>query len=286
MLKRMDQIPPAELSRIETAGVRRGGGASRTDATGDGAAPIVYSRTRKVTLSPEHLRERRIISGTEGSAFIDAYKILRTQILHRLRESGGNAVAVTSPGDGEGKTVTAINLCIAFAMELDHTVLLVDANLRHPAVHEVLGFPAGPGLSDYLLERKPIEEILVHPGLGGIVVLPGGRPLVNSSELLNSAAMASLVTELKQRYPRRIVVFDLPPVLNTADVLAFSPHVDGTLLVVAEGRTPREDVARATELLGPSGVLGIVLNDAQESMPPVRRKGGGWLGRWRARKPA
>ncbi len=209
-----------------------------------GPAEIKYTRTRTVTVSRELLREQRIVAGFEPGSYKDSYKILCTQVLQRLRENGWNALAVTSPGGKEGKSLTAINLAISLALEVDQTVLLVDADLRSPRIHRYFGLPQGPGLSDYLISNTPLEDILIHPGIGGFVILPGGRPIVNSSEMLGSQKMMTLVRELKSRYPSRIVLFDLPPVLSAADALAFPPYVDAAVLVVEEGGTDRQEIHR------------------------------------------
>jgi capsular exopolysaccharide synthesis family protein len=181
-------------------------------------------------------------------------------VLQRLRENKWNVLAVTSPGLNEGKTLTAINLAVSLAMEVNYTVLLVDADLRHPNVHTYFGLEPEFGLSDYLLSDKPLQELLVHPGIQGLVVLPGGKPLTNSSEMLNSPKMSRLVEELKTRYPSRIVLFDLPPLLATADAMAFAPYVDAALLVVEEGITSIQDAQHATELLKDTHLIGAVLN--------------------------
>jgi capsular exopolysaccharide synthesis family protein len=207
--------------------------------------------------------------------FVDAFKILRTQVMHRLREKGWNVLGITSPGDGEGKTLTAVNLAISLAMESTQTVLLVDANLRNPSIHDVFGLKDCAGLADYLLDDVPVENLLVHPGIGRFVLLPGGRAIQNSTEILTSPKMLALVEEFKHRYPSRIVIFDLPPLLQTADVLAFSPYTDALLLVVEEGKTSAEDVQRALSLVKDSRpILGTVLNKAGQlaATPASMRK--------------
>jgi protein-tyrosine kinase len=237
---------------------------------------ITYTQTPTVDLPAAMLRESRIVSGYGHGAFTDAYKILRTQVLQRLREQGWNALAVTSPGHREGKTLTAINLAISLAQEVDQTVLLVDADLRHPSVHSHLGIKPRVGLSDYLVGDAPLADMLIHPDVGHLVVLPGGKSLSNSSEMLGSPKMAELVQELKLRYPSRIVIFDLPPVLSSADALAFSPHVDAALMVVEEARTKREEIERAAELLGSTVLLGTVLNKAVQFEKPNSAKRNFW----------
>lgn len=258
--------------------------AEREDAPGE----IRYTHTRKVSVSPELLREHRIIGGVRSSGYKDAYKILCTQIVQRLRENGWNALAVTSPKGREGKTLTAINLAISLGQEVDQTVLLVDADLRTPRVHRYFGLPDGQGLSDVLIRDAALQDILVYPDMGRFVILPGGKPILNSSEMLGSQKMMGLVQELKTRYPSRIVVFDLPPVLSAADALAFSPYVDAALLVVEEGETERDDIQRAAEMLGATQLIGTVLNKSRqievqdEVRAPARSPG--WLGRLLRRK--
>jgi protein-tyrosine kinase len=244
-------------------------------------AAVSYTLTRVAAVQKDRLRERRIIAGFEQGAFTDAYKILRTQVLQRLAEKGWNSLAITSPGMNEGKTVTAINLAISLAMEVTYTVLLVDADLRHPSVHDYFGIDAEFGLSDYLTSDKPLSELLVHPqGIPRFVILPGGKPLVDSAEMLNSPKMVRLVEELKTRYPSRLVLFDLPPLLSAADALAFSPYVEAALIVIEEGKTQAEDVRRAVDLLDPEKVIGTVLNKSWADTEPYHaspEKSAGWF---------
>jgi len=166
---------------------------------------------------------------------------------------------------GEGKTLTAINLAISLSQEVDKTVLLVDADLRRPAIHEYLGLHKGPGLVDYLsVFSQPIPEVLVHPeSFAKFVVLPGGRQVSEAAELISSPMMVELVEELKHFYPDRYVLFDLPPVLSFADALAFAPLMDGIILVVEKGKTSKEDIHRCLELLKDFPVLGTVLNKVE-----------------------
>jgi len=237
--------------------------------------PIVYTRTKSLDVPLSVLRQRRVMAAYDKGPFVDAFKILRTQVMHRLREKGWNVLGITSPGDGEGKTLTAVNLAVSLAMESSQTVLLVDANLRNPSVHDVFGLKDCAGLADYLLDDVPVENLLVHPGIGRFVLLPGGRAIQNSTEILTSPKMVALVEEFKHRYPSRIVIFDLPPLLQTADVLAFSPYTDALLLVVEEGKTSAGDVQRALALVKESRpILGTVLNKAGQlgATPATMRK--------------
>jgi len=222
------------------------------------------SHTQSLTVADEVLRENRIVTGIEPGPFTEANNMLRTQVLQRFKENDWNVLAVTSPGEGEGKTLTALNLAISIAREVDYTVLLVDANLRNPWMLEHLGLEHRKGLSDYLTDDTPMSDLLIKASrVEHLVILPGGRPLANSAEMLNSPRMAQLVKDMKSRYQSRIIIFDLPPVLSSADALAFSPYVDAALLVIEEGTTSKQDLERAVDLLSTTNILGTVLNKAE-----------------------
>ena len=225
---------------------------------------IIYSQTRTQQVQKHILREQRVLVGQNTTVSASAYGILRTQVLQRLGEHGWNALAITSPGSNDGKTLTAINLAISLAQEVTYTVLLVDANLRQPSVHTYFGFTQERGLSDYLTGDIPLSSLLINPaGIERLVILPGGTPLDNSSEMLNSPKMKQLVEELKERYRSRVVIFDLPPLLSSSDALAFSPYVDAVLLVLEDGKTSIEEIRTATELLQNTQVIGTVLNKSR-----------------------
>jgi len=227
---------------------------------------IVYSQTRKVDLYPGWLKQNRILTPESQDGASRAYKVLRTQVSQRMRQQGWKTLGVTSPGHREGKTVTSINLSISLALEPNQTVILVDADLAKPSVHTYLGFDAEQGLREHLIDGTPIQQILVHPQIRRLVILPGSHSLSNSSEMLSSPVMLQLVQELKKRYPMRLVIFDLPPVLATDDVLAFAPYIDAVLLVIEEGKTNRDEMARAAELIQASNqnLIGTVLNKSDE----------------------
>jgi protein-tyrosine kinase len=227
---------------------------------------IVYSSTKTLEIAVETLRVQRLIIGYEGGPFVDAYKLLRAQVVQRCRQNGWTVLGITSPAPHEGKTLTAVNLSLALAMDLAHTVLLIDGDLQHPSVHRAFGIEHCCGLTEYLFDETPLPQLLIHPGVGRFVFLPGGRSIINSAEALASPRMAALVEEVKHRYPARLVVVDLPPVLSRADVLGFAPRIDAILLVVEEGRTTATDVERVMAVVkGTVPVLGGVLNKSGRS---------------------
>jgi len=264
----MERIKEAlEKARLERQRAH-GGTGSRSITPGgarsrSSAEPISYIQTRTLKVSRALLERNRIITGSTQDIHTDAYRMLRTQIAQRMSENQWNVLAVTSPGAGEGKTLTAINLAISLAMELDYTVLLVDADLRKPGVHSYFGLTPEYGLSDYLTSNIELSELLIHPDIvDRLVMLPGGNAITNSSEVLGSPRMKRLVEELKNRYSSRMIIFDVPPLLATADALAFSPYVDAALLVIEEGKTTTEDARYALDMLQGTSVIGTVLNKA------------------------
>jgi Mrp family chromosome partitioning ATPase len=192
----LDKARQERQIREGTAAVPTPAGKPRQDSRG-----IQYGQSPTITVDDDVLRENRIVTGLEPGPFSDSYNLLRTQVLQRFRENNWNVLAVTSPGSGAGKTLTAINLAISIAREVDYTVLLVDANLRHPWMLEHFGLAERKGLSDYLTSDTPIEELLVRPSrVEHLVLLPGGQRLEHSAEMLSSPKMEELVREMKSRY--------------------------------------------------------------------------------------
>ncbi len=225
---------------------------------------IAYTKTRIVKTNPHLLLEKRVAASLENDAVADAYKVLRTQVLHRMRANNWSSLVITSPTEGNGKSLTSVNLAVSLAREVNHTVLLVDLDLRRPTIRNYFLNEDGYGISDYLNHDVPLSEILINPDIERLVVLPGNEAFPHSSEMLSSPKMVRLAEELKTRYPSRIVLIDMPPMLACDDVLAFSPYVDAVLLVVADGETREDHLKRAVHLLEGTEICGIVLNKSRE----------------------
>lgn len=258
----MERIKQAlEKARQERETRQEGSSAARPVAPMPEAGATGEKVTPAVSLDEAVLRDNRIIAGMAPGSFPDAYNLLRTRILQVFKENDWNSLGITSPGPGAGSTLTAINLAISMAREVDYTVLLVDANLRQPALLAQLGLEPRPGLSDYLSSDTSLADLLFRPGLvDHLVILPGGQPLANSAEMLNSPRMGRLAEEMKSRYPSRVVIYDLPPVLSASDTLAFAPNIDAALLVVEDGVTQKQELEQAVELLSVTNIVGTVLN--------------------------
>lgn len=219
---------------------------------------------RSIAVSPAALERSRTISGKRGDMLTDLYKLLRTQVMQRMQENKWRTLAVTGPRDGIGKTLTAANLAISIAGGVNHSVALLDLDLRRPSVHNMFDYRPAFAIADYLAKSVPLDDIVFCPGVERLTVIPGKNAVEHSSELLSSPAMRRLLDQLLQADASRILLCDLPPVLVGDDVLAFSPFVDAFLLVVEEAKTTREDLTRTLELLGKTNVLGTVLNKSQD----------------------
>ena len=193
--------------------------------------------------------------------------MLRTQVLHAMRENDWTTLAITGPTSGIGKSLIATNLAISISHEVNQTVLLVDADLRNPTVHKYFNIEPNYGLLDYLKGKVEARKLLVNPVFRRLVLLPGRGSTTESSELLSSPRMINLVEDLKSRYESRIIVFDLPPVLNIDDAIVFLPYVDSTLLVVENGKNTESEVQNSMRLLESTNLIGTVLNKADEEMP-------------------
>ncbi len=259
----MDRISRAvELAAEKRQSKKRKKPLARSEST----EPFEYTKTRRIVVPDEVMRENRLIaSKDQQQVIIDAYKLLRTRVLHRMQQNNWRVLGITSPGANVGKTLTAVNLAISIAMKHENTVVLVDADLRRPSVHKCLGIEPEYGLLDYLEGNVSIDRMLINPGIDGFVVIPSHNDShTRSSERLSSTRMERLVRELKARYPDRVVLFDLPPMLVGDDVEAFSPYVDAFLLVVEEGKTDIQEYAKTIEILENKEILGTVLNKSEE----------------------
>lgn len=218
---------------------------------------------RNVKLDRNLLARNRVITDEIDPSVRTAYKMLRTRVLQRMRAHGWRSLAVTSATQGDGKSLTAINLAISIAGDVNHNICLVDLDLRHSSIANYLGLKAKVGVSDCLSRQVTADQIFIRPDIERLVVAPNVRQVAHSSEMLSSPAMYEL-NEMLISDPNRIVIYDTPPLLSADDMLAFEPVTDAILLVVSEGKTSRTDSVKAYELLENVNVIGTVLNRSDE----------------------
>lgn len=218
-------------------------------------------------LDTDALHDKRIVTDEQPLAMRSAYKMLRTRLLQRMRANHWQRLAISSARSGAGKTLTAINTAISIAREPNQRVILVDLDLRRPSVARYLGIEHSPDLTDYLFDRASFDEIVVRPDVDRLLVIPNSSAHENSSELLSSQRMKELVDRLSQPGDDTIVIFDMPPMLDADDLLAFSPQFDALLFIVSESETRRADIQRAENLLEDLELIGVVLNKSNDAAP-------------------
>ncbi|HZE91572.1 MAG TPA: P-loop NTPase, partial [Rhizobacter sp.] len=245
---------------------------------------IEYSSTQVMADAVLRLQRTHGVVKSDRSALAESFKMLRNQVLQRMRADGHTLLAVTSPRRIEGKSLTALNLALTIAADYDSAVLLVDADMTGQGLQAMFGLDGAPGLSDHLMHGVPIPELLINPGVARFVLLPAGQQaLLNSSELLATKVAQQLIVEMKQRYRDRYIIVDLPPLLDTADALAFLPQVDTTLVVVEEHTTSMQDMESMTDLLAPFNLIGSVMSHARDTEKSVHAKRRPWYRRWTSR---
>jgi capsular exopolysaccharide synthesis family protein len=193
----------------------------------------------------------------------EQFKILRTNILYPVAGDPPKSILLTSTGPEEGKTFAAANLAISIALNVNRHVLLIDADLRNPQLHQRFGFGEVPGLSNYLLEGKPLSSLLLKTKVDKLTLLASGPPPANPSELISSERMANLLTEVQARYSDRLIVIDAPPPRMAAETSVIARQVDGVLIVVRCGRTLKEELANLIESIGKKKILGGLVNYAE-----------------------
>lgn len=203
----------------------------------------------------------------EKTVVVEEFNKLRSTVIALTKgEHFLNTIMITSTASEEGKSMTALNLAISLAKEQDHTVLLVDTDLRRPSIHKYLDIEPEVGLVHCLRDDLPIEKALIKTGVGKLVVLPAGEAVTDPLDMLSSIRMKEIVMELKERYPERYVIFDTPPAKPFADAGVLSAFLDATLLVVREGKANQEDVIKIVEEFKEHNLLGVVYNDAHVFM--------------------
>lgn len=219
------------------------------------AAPAAEGRTATATLHP------LLVSAiTPHSPVAEQYRTLRARISQRDEMHPLRTLMITSPGEGDGKSVTAANLALTMAQEFQRRVVLVDADLRAPSTHSLFGLSGAPGLSELISGEASLDDVLVYLPDYRLSVIPAGRTPQFPTELLGSTGMRRVVDTLRGRFDR--ILLDLPAVMPLADVGTVAPLADGVLMVVRAGVTLRPTLDQALSAFDQEKVLGVVLNGA------------------------
>ena len=223
-------------------------------------APV---RTRRVELDLGRMRELGMVTAAGGRTnLLEEFRVIKRPLLKRAfaergpKDNPANLIMVTSSLPGEGKTYCAINLAMSIAMELDHTVLLVDADVARPSVLRTLGLPAQRGLMDILLDDQlDLADVMLRTNVDTLAILPAGTANSRATELLASSTMTSMLHELANRYPDRVIIFDSPPLMLTSEARVLASHM-GQIVVVVEAQTTTQHAVKESlaQLEGMSNV--------------------------------
>lgn len=227
-----------------------------------------YSQTRVAHTDVSTLESYGILTPEFHPAVIEQYNLLRIKIISLMSEKDARSLLVASPGPDEGKTVTAVNLAISIARETSRTVLLVDADMRKPAICHYLGLEESPGLYEHLTRGVPLNRLLINPGIPRLILLQAGKPGDYPPDILGGPAMEDFINDIRERYPERIIIFDTPPLNMFSDSLYLKKYIDGVLMVVRSRVTTEENLRSAMDELGDTPLLGVVLNRVLEEQCP------------------
>lgn len=243
-------------------------------------------RSQEVAIDFGWLRKQGIVApGEQRSSVAEEFRMMKRPLLNNafgrhsaMRVPRGRMIMVTSSLPAEGKTFTTTNLALSIAMEVDRTVLVVDADVARPAIPRTLGFQADLGLMDVLTDPDiDIPDVLLRTNVDGLSVLPAGRPHGRSTEILASDAMMRLLDDLHERYDDRVILFDSPPLLATSEPGVLAHHMGQVVMVVDADTTPAASVERAMEQLQSCDVVLSMLNRAAP-VPGMGYAGGYYYG--------
>ena len=236
------------------------------------AAPKSKFSTRRVELDLARMRDQGMVTAAAGrTRLLEDFRVIKRPLLQRAfneRAPGdkpGNLIMITSSLPGEGKTYCAVNLAMSIAMELDHTVLLIDADVARPSVLRTLGLPEHRGLMDLLVDDKlDMADVMLRTNVDTLSILPAGTSTPRATELLASSTMTNLVHEIANRYPDRIVIFDSPPLLLTSESRVLASHMGQIVMVVEAQTTTQHAVKEALHQLEGYPNVNLIYNKTRE----------------------
>lgn len=271
----------ADTNRVETGSqhVQAALASPTPPLLSDAAAPAASSSktssygssepsSRSVEIDLDRLRAAGMLTPeAQRSQLADEYRVIKRPLIGNAQGRGatplrhGNLIMITSAMPGEGKSFTSVNLAISIAMEMDNTVLLVDADVARPSLLNVLGLPPAKGLMDVLVhEENDLGDVLLRTNVEKLSILPAGTPHQRATELLASDAMIQLLDEMASRYSDRIIIFDSPPLLVTTESRVLASHMGQIVVVVEAERTTHAAVKQALSTIEACPVRMTLLN--------------------------
>lgn len=229
------------------------------NAKGQRPVAEILGNARPHSVDSKLMLHNRVITLDNSDPEVESYRLLRTQLVRMVKAGNLKTLGITSSSADEGKTLTSVNLAISLANTADTNVVLVDGDISNPSVHGLLGLHNETGLLDYLKGDAELSEILWKLDVPNLWLVAGRSERISLLDQALSGRVESMLEAISTSVNTLILV-DLPPVLAKDDTLALASHLDGVLLVVAEGSTKEADLSRSVELLKQSNVIGSVLN--------------------------
>lgn len=215
--------------------------------------------------APERIVDNKLVAyHAPYSIEADLFKTLRTKILFPENGTPPKTILVTSALPGDGKSFVSSNFSISIASGIEENVLLMDCDIRKPTIHKCFGLYQKLGLSEYLSGDKKFTDIIYKSFIQKLSIIPSGTPPMNPTELLTSKKMQDLLVEVKKRYSDRYIIIDSPPPAMASETSAIAKFVDGIIIVVKAGKTPRRAVGEVVSELGKSKILGVIFNHAEQ----------------------
>jgi protein-tyrosine kinase len=240
-------------------------------------------KSQRVTLDLDALGAAGIVTPDAPRSLVaDQFRVIKRPLLTSAKKAGegaihhGNLIMVTSALIGEGKSFSSVNLAMSIAMELDSTVLLVDADVARPSVLRMLGLSPGRGLLDVLEGKTDMSSVLLKTNIDKLTVLPSGTPHPQATELLASDAMRVLLDDMSRRYADRIIVFDSPPLLLTTEARVLATQMGQVVMVVQADKTLQADVEHALSTIKACANVNLMLNMARVDSTGGYHRGTGY----------
>ena len=220
-------------------------------------------RFPEVAYDPSRCETNRVMLAESGSFWqggAASYRVLRTRVLQRARSNRWTTIGVTSPGPGDGKSLTTLNLALSIAREGNNSVFLIDLDMRNPRVCSYLGVVPPLNIDSYLADEGNPQDVLFSIGVEHLTLAGTVSRTNEASELLATNGLEKLFAYIRDVAPQPLVLMDLPPLLSTDDALVVAPKIDACLLVLSEGHSRRDSAAKALDLLADFTIAGVVLN--------------------------
>jgi len=230
--------------------------------------PVKFESLATIGVSEDACARHRVLLSTEQQREFPqadaAYRLIRSKVRQRMQRGGWSTLAVSSPRQDDGKTVTALNLALSMAREKQRPVYVLDLDMRNPSVDKYLGLEEHRSITDFFTDQAEASEVIYETPVPFLFVACARERMDGASELLAGPKLEELLAHIRARSPDAVIVVDLPPVNVTDEALVVAPRVDAVLVVVSEGRTQRDDLSRTLGALSDFPVAGVVINRSSE----------------------